>query len=143
MATLGGISRRLEVLADDVERGADKVVRTTALVIDQALVTSMPVDTGTARSNVIVTTGRRSREVRQPYAPGKRLGRGEGANAAAAMQQGSQAIASRPRGASIHIVDNVHYVADLDRGSSPQAPAGFIDQAILIGIRAGRAVGVL
>ena len=43
-------------------------------------------------------------------------------------------------GDTIFIVNRVPYIGDLNRGSSPQAPAGFVDTAIKAGVERGLAV---
>lgn len=133
---LGGGSRslgwRLYKVARQVEKAAWEAQRQTALVIDQAVVLGTPVDTGRARSNWRVSVGSASRGTIDPYAPGRKLGLGEGANAQAAINQGLQALAGSTGGKAIHIGNNVHYIGKLENGHSPQN-RGFVKAAILEG----------
>lgn len=140
MASLEEFSRRIKIRANLLEENTNKKVRAIALAIDQVLVTETPVDTGRARSNWIVQLGSPARSPIEPYAPGEGLGKGETANAQAAMNQGAAVIGQRRLGQDIYISNNLPYIKKLDEGSSAQAPAGYIDKGIQAGIRAGRKV---
>jgi hypothetical protein len=105
-----------------------------ALVVDQSVVLGTPVDTGRARSNWRVSVGAPVADVIEPYAPGKHLGRGEGANAQAAIQQGQAVIGSARSGKPIYITNNVHYIGKLEEGHSPQNKE-FVKRAVAAGQR--------
>lgn len=126
-----------------VEVGSDALVKKVALAVDQVLVLGTPVNTGRARSNWIAQAGGPATSEIGPYSPGVGLGIGEGANAAAALNQGRSAIASRQPGQDIYISNNVDYIEDLNNGSSAQAPAGFVEQAVDTGRRVARRGRVL
>lgn len=136
MASLGTFSIRIRVRADRVSDNVGRTVRKTALAVDQAVVLSTPVDTGRARSNWRVSLGSRPRGVINPYSPGSGLGRGEQQNAQAAMAQAAAAVAQRRDGQDIYISNNVPYIGKLNDGSSRQAPAGFVQQAVMAGVAA-------
>lgn len=138
MADLKTFSRRIRVIANKIEDNADIMVRKTALAIDQELVISTPVDTGRARSNWQVSTGKPITFEIEPYSPGSNLGRSEAANAQAALAQGREAIARREKGEDVIISNNVGYIKFLNDGSSAQAPEMFIEQAIQTGARVAR-----
>lgn len=117
-------------IGKNVETGTNKVTKRAALVIDQSLVLGTPVKTGRARSNWVVQLISPARSVIEPYAPGDNLGIGETQNAAAALAQGRAVIATRQLGQDIYISNNVDYIGDLNDGSSAQAAAGFVENAI-------------
>lgn len=144
MATdLGGLGRRLDLVADRLERGVDVKVKRTALAIDQVLVLATPVDQGRARSNWRVSVSSPLEGVIDPYAPGDGLGVGETENAREALAQGREAIGARRPGESIFITNNLDYIVFLNDGSSAQAPAGFVEAAIEAGRRVAREGGVI
>jgi hypothetical protein len=122
--------RKLNVRANQIASNAQRAMQKVAIAVDQAIVMGTPVDTGRARSNWIVSLGVPHMTQREPYAPGKRLGRGEGENAAAAMSQARTAIAAFSTEGSIFITNNVHYIGDLNRGTSPQAGPYYVQSAI-------------
>lgn len=134
---LGDFARRIRIRGRQVEEGVNRIVRKVALIADRELVLETPVDTGRARSNWQVSLGSPITDEREPYAPGEGLGRGEGANAAGALQQGQDRIGQRKSGQDIYIQNNVSYIGRLNDGSSAQAPAGFVQAAIT------RAVGAV
>lgn len=121
--------------------GANRVKREVALIADRELVLETPVDTGRARSNWIVSLQAPILTEREPYAPGEGLGRGERANAQAAIEQGARRITVAAPGQTIFISNNVRYIGVLNDGRPPgvqwsaQAPLGFIQSAVM------RAVG--
>jgi hypothetical protein len=96
------------------------------------LVRSTPVDTGRARSNWLVSVGSPRQEVILPHAPGRYLGIAETANASTAIALGSVIIDGRRKSVPIYITNSVDYLTKLDtKGTSKQAPIGFIQSAIL------------
>ena len=124
--------RNMRRRANQVEEGVEKVVKAAALEVDAAVVQATPVDTGRARSNWIV-------RLNSP-ATGEV---GEGSidrGGQSAITQGISAIGgySIRRDRSINISNNVSYIGDLNNGSSAQAPANFVGQAVQNGATAVR-----
>jgi hypothetical protein len=138
--TFDDFVHRINVHADNVPREVGKVVRLTALAVDQTVVMATPVDTGRARSNWIVSVDKPVDAVIEPYVAlpkGKGAGKlGETGNAQAAMNQGQEVIATREPEQSICITNNVEYITALNDGSSAQAPALFIESAVDAGVAA-------
>lgn len=134
MASLDQFARRIKIQAHKMEENTNKMVRATALAIDQIVVTETPVDTGRARSNWIVALGSPARNTIEPYSKGENLGKGEQANRGAAIAQGSAVIGTRRLGQDIYISNNLPYIGKLNDGTSAQAPAGFIEKAIQAGV---------
>ena len=135
MATLKQFAGRMRRHGKRVEREAADLKSEVALVVDQNLVLSTPVDEGTARSNWVVSIGSPSLKTIQAYSPGNDLGIGEGANANAAIQQAQAALSSNVLNADIFISNNLPYIMKLNDGYSAQAPAGMIERAIQSGLR--------
>jgi hypothetical protein len=109
----------------NVEDNADKLVRKVALKIDATVVLATPVDTGRARSNWQV-------ELNKPA-----VGTVEAMEAGAAINKGKDVISryeGGTPGASINITNNLPYIGRLNEGHSAQAPAGFVEEAVLVGI---------
>lgn len=136
-------SRRLRVLAREVEANANLIKRKVALAVDAALVLGTPVDTGRARSNWQVILNAPAGGERAPFAPGKGLGIGEGANARAALAEAQAVIAGAGYGDDIHITNNLSYIGELNDGTSAQAPAGFVEAALLSGVAQVKGARVL
>jgi hypothetical protein len=128
------LSRALLRVGFQVEQAAREAQRMTALLIDQMVVLGTPVDTGRARSNWRASVGTPLGGVIEPYAPGRKLGLGEGANAAEALNQASVVINSARSGDPIYISNNVHYIGKLERGHSTQNRE-FVKRAVARGQR--------
>lgn len=126
-----------------VERNGPAIARRAALAIDQAVVTSTPVDTGRARSNWQVRLGAPVTEQRDPYTPGTGGATGA-ANAQAAIAQARAAlVAYRGGGQEIYISNPLPYIGRLNEGSSAQAPANFVEAGVQAGIQAVGATNIL
>lgn len=131
MASLNEFSRRMAVHAGRISGNTTRLVRRVALAADQALVSGTPVDTGRARSNWIVQLNSAAGDDIDPYVPGAH-GSTEAQNTQAALDQGEAVISGYVSGRdlSIHITNNVPYIGELNAGSSAQAPANFVEQAL-------------
>lgn len=143
MSTLGEFASRIRRHGRRVETGANELKRKVALVVDREVVMETPVDTGRARSNWIVSLTAPILSTQEPYAPGEKLGKGEGANAAAAMEQAQLVISAVKSGDDIYISNNVHYIGLLNEGTSAQAPSGFVQSAVLRGVSTVRGARIL
>lgn len=129
-------------LATAVVTGANELKKLMAYSIVEEEVILTPVDTGRARSNWLTSPGAPLRAVIEPYSPGEKLGRGETGNAAGALGLALAAVELTPPGMSIHITNSTPYIEDLNNGVSPQAPAGFVENAIDRGVSKVSGVGV-
>ena len=132
MAGLGEFSVRIAKRAKGVEVNTNNAIKRLALAIDQAVVLETPVDIGRARSNWTVALGSPHTGQRAPYAPGDHLGKGEGSNAAGAIQQAQQEILGRKPQQTIFISNNVDYIGILNSSEtrSAQSPPFFVQGAI-------------
>lgn len=134
---LGGFARRIKARVDNVHRNLDRLLRKTALVVDQTVVMETPVDTGRARSNWLVSVDFPITEEIDAYLPGEN-GSTESQNTAEALRQGREAVREAVATSTIHITNNLPYIARLNDGWSWQAPAGYVDEAIAAGVASVR-----
>lgn len=138
MATMVQFSQNIRKRSSQIENAGSRVVRATSKKALKALVNATPVDKGVARSNWRVGIGAAPTAIIRAYAPGKKLGIGERANANAAIAAGFARINSvkgvSGRGGglqtAIYISNSVPYIEKLNAGYSKQAPAGFIELAL-------------
>jgi hypothetical protein len=119
-------------LAADIPQRANvvKVAAATAIVVDLIQVT--PVDSSKALSNWQVGLGSKVQGTVDALQPGKKGSTHEAAIADAISLAYSILSRAKP-GESIWISNNLPYIQRLDEGYSTQAPAGFVDRAVLIG----------
>jgi hypothetical protein len=144
MATFKQAAKNIRNVAKNVSENADIVVRKVALAIDQALVLSTPVDTGRARANWQVNVAAPATDVVTSFpaaAEGDVVGL-PGVSGTFAMQA---AIANTKgySGGGIFIANNLPYIIPLNNGHSKQAEPGWVENAILNGIRAVRSVSFI
>lgn len=132
MASLDSLAARLHELANRIDRNRVQLVKTVALTVDQTVVTGTPVDTGRARSNWLVSIGEGSTSPVEAYSEGKN-GSTAAANLQAATAQAEATIGQYQGklGEQIQIVNNLPYIKPLNEGHSAQAPAGYIEAAIM------------
>lgn len=135
MGTMAQFSRRMNKRADSVSFQVRKLVLKTALLVDQVLVLSTPVDTGVARSNWLPSLDGSRREVIPAYSPYPQFRDptkfGEQTNARGAMDAARLVVAARTSsGQDIYFTNNVPYIAELNNGKSSQAPAAFVQMAV-------------
>jgi len=140
MATLLQFSRNIRRRGSQIENGAVRAVQRVSRRALATLVLGTPVDEGVARSNWRVSLGNRTRAVIPAYAPGRRLGIGERANARAAIAAGNAQIAQLRVGAArgtgragsaVFITNSIPYLSKLRSGSSSQQPADWVTLALI------------
>lgn len=138
MGDFDTFQRNMSKRAKNVSLNADQVVRKCALAVDGAVVIATPVDTGRARANWQVELNAPAQGTREPFSEGKEGSTG-GANARAAIEEGKKTIADYKGdapNASIHITNNLAYIGRLNDGYSAQAPSGFVEKAVMVGVNA-------
>ena len=120
---------QIRVILSQLGRFTDEQTRRLSLnVLDEA-VRATPIRTGWARANWFISIGPR---VGVPVgAKGA-----AGVPAAEAFQRLSinNLFATSIKGRRVNLENNVPYIEVLNMGSSTQAPSGFVQQAIQIGI---------
>lgn len=138
MATLRSLAGRLYALADTgVEEILQERKARVANAIVRALVEATPVDTSKALSNWRVSaTGAIGAYIAAHY-PGQ-AGSTQAASAAAAIASAEEAIRAGNPAQALVIFNAVPYIRRLNEGSSLQAPAGFVEKAVLVGRLAAR-----
>lgn len=125
------MARSIRVQIDFAQKGlvenVSKLIGEVAFAAFQAIVSATPVDTGRARGNWIPAIGR---EQTQPTDDVDKSGTGR----LGQTQQlfGNYELAD----GKIFITNNLPYIQRLNEGHSMQAPAGFVEQGILAGVRA-------
>ncbi len=130
-------------MTDRLGVNVNTTLKKVAISVDQALVLGTSVDKGPARSNWQVSLDQPITKVISAYSPGDKLGVAEQANAAGALDQARDAVAARQEGQDIHITNNIPYIGSLNEGSSAQAPALFVEQAVLAGTLAVKEARIL
>jgi hypothetical protein len=108
-------------------------IREAALVTDQVVVLTTPVDSGYARSRWTVSIGD---PIAAEIGVQKRIEVGEELGTSIAFLQAGSEIKKWKGVGSIFISNPLEYVIYLDQGSSVQAPSGMTDDAV----NAGQAV---
>ena len=93
MATLIQFSRNIRKRGSQIVNAGTEVVRGSAKVSLKSLVLATPVDKGVLRSNWRVGIGAPTRSVIAAYAPGRKLGINETANARATIAAGNARLA--------------------------------------------------
>jgi hypothetical protein len=132
MADLLDLARALEKKKKLIDESASALAVDTAEKIVKDLVLNTPVDTSNALSNWIVTLGSKATGVIPPHYLGSR-GSTQKTSASEAINNARKQLKSKKVGQSIFITNNVDYIGRLNDGYSRQAPAGFVERAVLIG----------
>jgi len=140
MATLLQFSRNMRVRGSKIENNSLELVKRIGKRSLRSLVEGTPVDEGVARSNWRVSIYNPTRKVIPAYAPGKRLGRGERANARAAIAAGiaqinllrvGAAFGTGQAGRALFITNAIPYLGRLRTGSSTQQPNDWVSIALI------------
>lgn len=122
----------LERKAKAIDEAASKTAVDTALAIVGDLAYKTPVDTSQALSNWIVTLDAPSGQQLKPHYPGSK-GSTYRASAAETINNAKAVLKNKKPGQAIFITNNLPYIKRLNDGYSAQAPAGFVERAVLIG----------
>lgn len=128
-ARMNSLAKQVKVYKGVVE---DVTTRRTI----EVLVETTPVDTSKALSNWLVGRGRPRRSIIEAHFPGK-----GGNTAGQSRSKTIKEAAARIKGAvtrPIFVSNNVPYMDKLNAGSSQQAPANFIEMALLAARQAVR-----
>lgn len=134
--------RGIDAIADNLPNAVNEVIKLMCRSITFTVVDATPVDTAEARSNWLVSLSVPIRGTIEPYSPYPKFsqalgqGRGETANAAAAKARAVAIINARRPGQTVVIQNNTDHIEELNRGSSKQAPAMFVEDGVRAGIRA-------
>lgn len=146
MADLLDLANQMDQLALQIGGAANQAAKDTASTILNDLLQVTPVDTALALSNWQVTLDAPAGGIIDAYSPSPKGRVKDGvwehavdpvltaqANVGPTFDAGNNVIQNKQPGQDVFITNNVEYVPALDSGSSNQAPAGFVDRAILLG----------
>lgn len=119
-----------------INRAVEKTTKEAVVKAQETAVLATRVDTGLARSNWFATIGTPSVGVIPPYAPGLKLGKGERANATAAINQAKNVVRawSLESQALIFITNNTPYIETLNNGRPAVAPDNMLEKAVQSGV---------
>lgn len=120
---------RMRALGKTVESNSDQVVKRASLAV-MNVVTDTPVDTGLAKSNWVTTLNSPYTGTRKPYFPGK-SGSTAKLNTDAAMAQATYTLSFYTYPSQVWVSNNLPYISRLNNGYSNQAPAGFVQTALI------------
>lgn len=126
------LANRMEKLATAIDEAASQTAVDSALAIVGDLAYKTPVDSSQALSNWIVTLDEPSRQKILPHYPGE-YGSTKSASAAETLNNAKLVLRNKKPGQAIFITNNLPYIRRLNNGYSGQAPAGFVERAVLIG----------
>lgn len=126
MGDLKSFAKRIREIGEQVEVGSNRLVVEVALAVDQTVVLATPVDTGRARGNWQVGIGQ---AVTEESADEDKVGQ-------RTIDRNKRKVLSRKSGQSIFISNNLPYIRTLNEGHSAQAPEGFVNTAVLEGVKA-------
>jgi hypothetical protein len=132
MKTLLDLAEAMERKAASVEKAASDLAIKTAQTIVGDLAFKTPVDSSQALSNWIVTLESKSNEKIKPHFPGLK-GSTQKQSAAETINAAKAVLKNKKPGQKIFITNNLPYIRRLNNGYSGQAPAGFVERAVLIG----------
>ncbi len=122
MAKAKEFAKNMSRRGKSVQANAEKTKRKAALLVLRNLVLSTPVDTGRARSNWLVEVQKVSRDTVDPTSPQVTLANGD------------TKVRSSSPGKFIAVSNNLPYIGPLNRGTSAQAPAMFVESAVMLAV---------
>jgi hypothetical protein len=144
MAGPDDFAKRIDRIAVLVESNVERAVKDCAHAVLRSAVEATPVDTGTAHSNWTPELDRAFEGVFPARVPGAG-GSTAADNAAAAIEAGTPTIEAFDIGknGSIHITNNAPHIRPLNDGHSKQAPAGFVQIALMEGLATVRGAKIV
>lgn len=114
-----------------VQANASRTIMRVAFQCANELKIATPVDTGWARANWLVSIGAPTDA--KTVNDGQK---GQGNASTTAQQAGeAQLLVYNTNKGNIYLQNNVPYIQKLNEGSSPKAPAGFVEMAIDAAVR--------
>jgi hypothetical protein len=136
-----GFAQRMKDLGDAIEAGARQLANDVADAVQQHLIEATPVShletghSGRARNNWVASINSPSTLVDYdgPFDP---TGRTQ-------VEINKTLIEANTRGRPVYIANNLDYIGLLNDGDSSQAPEGFVQTAMLIGIRRAKSASIL
>ena len=146
MATLTDLANEMEALAKRIGNAANQAAKDVATTVLTDLVQVTPADVGTAISNWRITIDSPAVGILGAYVPSPRGRTKNGdwvhavdpiitaqANVPPTLQHAQAVLSGKSPGQVIFITNNLPYIETLNNGSSEQAPAGYVDRAVILG----------
>lgn len=130
--SLLSLARRMERVDKKITKKRAELVRLVAFNTLVELVTSTPVDVSTALSNWQVAVNDPVLTEINAFFAGK-FGTTQSSSVSAAVRAARSELRSVKAGDTVIISNLVDYIEQLNNGRSNQAPAGFVQRAILVG----------
>ena len=141
MADLRDLARWSNALPDRIEKAASKLAVETATAMAVEAIAITPVDITTAVSNWQVSLNAPPSFDLPAIYPGER-GSTAPQSRAAALRHVTTVLRAKAPGEQIYLSNLTPYIIDLNRGSSKQAPPGWIERAVLKGERTAATLGL-
>jgi len=137
-------AKRIDRIAVRVEGNVERAVKDCAGAVLRSVVENTPVDTGMARSNWTPELDRAFEGLFPARVPGEKGSTAE-ENAAATIEAGEPVIEAFDIAANreIHITNNAPHIQPLNDGHSKQAPAGFVQMAVIEGLATVRGAKIV
>lgn len=132
MTTLRQFADKMRRLDRELPQQLNSIVIRAAWRILDDLITVTPVDTSAAVSNWQVTVNAPVGNAIPAYVLGER-GSTYAESAQVALEAGSSIIQNKQPGQALFITNAIDYIQDLNDGSSRQAPANFVERAVILG----------
>ena len=123
------LARKLEHKSKVINKKASEAAIMVAEKLVMTLASSTPVDTSQALSNWIVEINARPEDSIGPHFPGK-FGSTQGMSLLETIAEAKRVLALKDPGETIYISNLLSYIRDLNDGTYPQHPVGWIEGAI-------------
>lgn len=123
-ASLGDFGREFKKRGAKLEREVERVLKETVIGVVTEVARDTPVLTGQASSNWITNIGSQF----PFYIANEDVPNGAASDS---IEWAKKAVAQLKHTDTIHITNNVPYIVQLNRGTSKQAPALFVQSAVL------------
>lgn len=128
MGSFSGLSKSLRQQAKNIESNASLLVRRCATVVIEELAVRTPIDSGTAISNWIVTLNSKTISVIESHNYGI-LGSTFSSVSKTTIVRALNVLKGYKPNDVVYIQNNTDYIDDLNKGTSKQAPRGFVQTA--------------
>lgn len=129
---LRDLAKDLRAISTSVSTIGNETAKTVALAVITDLANVTPVDTSQAISNWKISLNQVTVLAIPPYVQGKK-GSSQAESIKATIDAAKLVLAAKKPGDTIWISNVLPYIGLLNDGTSTQAPAGFVDRAVLIG----------
>lgn len=137
--TLLDLAKWCDALPDRIEKAASDLAVTVAFTMAEYLIRVTPVDVTTAVSNWQVSLNKKPMFWLPAIVPGSK-GSTAPASRREALAHVRRFLDMKDPGDIIYLSNLTPYIIELNKGSSKQAPAGWVESGVLLGERYGAQV---